>query len=239
MKRTVSLYVVGMIMLFGLPGCGRIIDWGKSNFYQGEQIDMSLNEVAPFMRSITIYDQLETRAMFDVLWLSDEVRTAYAKLHILRQGKDDDRQMAFLRRQLEENLHYISFYVLSLHETKLGDKESHWSLFLQIDGVDYLPIEIKEIDLPYEYQVFFGKKWNRFKVPYLVRFRAKGTDDAPLVTEQTKRIVMYVRSAHKEHAFIWQIQQDEQDEPAVYKPIKKKKKKRVVKEFVPRKRIRK
>lgn len=238
MKRALSSYGVNIIMLLMLTGCGRIIDWGKSNFYQGEQLDINIKEVTPFIRSVTIYDQLETKAMFDALWLSDEVRTAYAKLHTLRQGKDDELQKAFLRRQLEENIHYISFYVLSLHDIKLGDKESCWSLFLQIDGVDYLPLEIKQLDLPYEYQIFFGKQWNRFKAPYLVRFRAKNDDDTPLITEQTKRIIMHVRSAYKEHAFIWQLQEDELIK---VKPIikKKKKKKYVAKERVPRKRIRK
>jgi len=207
MKRMIHGYAI-LIMLVLLPGCGRIIDWGKDNFYQGEQIDNYRCDIKPYMRSVTIYDQFTTRAMFDALWLSDEVRSAYVDLHISRQGKDEMRKNALLRRQLEENNHYISFYVLSLHEEKLGDPESSWSLFLRVNEQFYQPIEIKEIDLPYEYQIFFGKLWNRFKVPYLVRFSTNDTDELPLITPQTETIELHMRSANKEHAFVWKLHSD-------------------------------
>src|SRR5690242_4861829 len=107
--------VVPFILLAALPGCGRIIDWGSTLFYQGDQLTDLSKRVAPFIRSITIHDQLETKAAFDILWLNDPVRTVYSELHILRQGKNDQKLQAVLRRQLEENNLYISFYVLSIH----------------------------------------------------------------------------------------------------------------------------
>lgn len=227
-----------LIFLFMLPGCGRVIDWGKSNFYQGEDVKDFTSGVAPFIRSVTIYDQLATKAIFDVLWLNDEVRTSYAHLHMLRQGKDEEKLYAFLRRQLEENNHYISFYVLSTYDVKLGVPESHWSFFLQIDDQEYHPFEVKEIELPYEYQLFFGKGWNRFKVPYIVRFHSEDEDKKPLLADDAKRIAFIARSAQKEHAFVWQLQNDE---PTVKERIKtrKKRKKKIPKERVPRKRRRK
>jgi hypothetical protein len=137
-----------------LPGCGgRFIDWGKANFYQGNRVDDPSEKVKPYLKSVTIYDQFTTKATFNVLWLSDAVREAYAHLHITRQGGDEERLKALLYRQLEENAHYISFYVLSLYEVKL-EPNSSWSFFIKVNNVNYQPLEIKRIELPYEYQVF-------------------------------------------------------------------------------------
>ncbi len=212
------------IILFALlPGCGRIIDWGKTNFYQGKELTNFASEVKPYIRSITIYDQLETKAIFDALWLNDMVRTAYANLHTIRQGKNEEKLQTFLRRQLEENNHYVTFYILSTHEVKLGVPEAQWSLFLLIDGREHYPFEIKEVELPYEYQIFFGDRWNRFKVPYLVRFKAI-TDEEPLLAEETNQIELIVRSAQKEHVFVWTLSNEPEVVELPVGPIKTKKK---------------
>ncbi len=224
-----------------LPGCGRIIDWGKTNFYQGKELIHFKDEVKPSLRSITIYDQLDTKAIFDVLWLNDAVRTAYANLHILRQGKNEEKLQTFLRRQLEENNHYVTFYFLSTHEVKLGIPESQWSLFLLIDGREYYPFEIKEVELPYEYQLFFGNRWNRFKVPYIVRFKAI-TDDDPLLQEETNYMELIARSGQKEHVFVWKVsnepllRESERKQPIMKKEKRIKiKKEKIVQERKPRK----
>ena len=199
-----------IIFLITLPGCGRIINWGKSNFYQGKDVDDYSGQARPFIRSVTLYDQLETQARFEVLWLNDQVRTAYVRLHTARQAKDDEKFYASLRRQLEENNNYISFYVLSTHDIKLGVPESHWSIYLDVDGALYFPLEIKEVELPYEYQIFFGKKWNRFKVPYIVRFYAFNEKEEPIVSDTSAQLSLVFRSAQKEHDFVWQMQPEEE-----------------------------
>lgn len=234
MKRTSG--VLPFFLLLMLPGCGRIIDWGKSNFNQGEDVIDFASQVSPYIRSVTIYNQLETKAIFDVLWLTDEVREIYADLHIMRQGKSKEKLNAVLRRQLEENNHYISFYILSTHDVKLGVPESHWSFFLQAGGVQYHPVEIKEIELPYEYQIFFGPRWNRFKVPYLIRFRAHNLKDQEIVTDETPQVSLVARSAEKEHSFVWRLQPEPEMPPKI--PTKKRRKS-TPKVYVPRKRIRK
>src|SRR6266481_4121130 len=68
--------VIMMILL--LPSCGRVIDWGTRTFVQTPTIDASVAAAQEYIRSVTSYDQLTTRARFDVLWLSDDVRTNYA-----------------------------------------------------------------------------------------------------------------------------------------------------------------
>lgn len=209
MKRAVGYYATALGLLAVLSGCGRVVDWGKTNFYQGQERDTYRDVAQPYIKSVTIYDQLTTRGMFDALWLSDMVRTAYADLHIFRQGYGDERRNAFLRRQLEENNHYISFYVLALYDAKLSDPSSHWSLFLDVNGNRYQPIEVRVVELPYEYQVFFGSRWNRFREPYLVRFGAKDTNDQLIISPETKELALHIRSAAKEHALVWKIEQAE------------------------------
>ena len=223
MKRMKMFPGMACLFLLLLSGCGRIIDWGKSNFYQGEEVTLYDEKIAPFIKSVTIYDQLETKAHFTVMWLSDTVRTAYAQLHTNRMGKDDGKYKAFLRRQLEENNHYISFYMLSTHEVKLGTPESYWSLFLRAKGADFLPFEIKEVELPTEYQQFFGPRWSRFKVPYLVKFRLNDENEEPILSDTTRSLSLFVRSTEKEHEFTWYLHgQAPPGKPLVVKKARKK-----------------
>lgn len=194
------------LILLLLSSCGRIVDWTKSNFYQGEDVVLYDEQVMPFIQNVTIYDQLDTKAHFTVMWLSDPIRTAYAQLHTQRMGKNQTQYKAALRRQLEENNHYITFYVLSTHEVKLGVPESQWSLFLRVNERDYMPFELKEVELPIEYQQFFGRYWNRFKVPYIVKFCLTDENEDSIISDITESISLFVRSAEKEHAFTWHLQ---------------------------------
>jgi hypothetical protein len=199
------LYSVALILL--LPSCGRIIDWGERNFAQAPSLQATITEAQKYIRSVTMYDQLTTTARFDVLWLSDEVRLNYANLYALKFGKTEEQKKVFLRRQLEENNHFITFYVLSLYEYPLGDPSSEWTLFLNIDGKNYSPIEVKTVELSPEYMYIFGKRYNRFKVPYAVKFDAKDINDQFLITPETKNITLYCRSLKTEAMFTWDIAQ--------------------------------
>jgi len=209
MKVLMKVYTVSImtILLLLLPGCGRMIDWGTKTFVQAPSLQASVSDAQKYIRSVTSYDQLTTRARFDVLWLSDDVRTNYTNLFALKFGKTEEQKRTFLRRQLEENNHFISFYVLSLHEYPLGDHNSEWTLFLTIDDKHYAPIEIKSVELSPEYMYIFGKKYNRFKVPYSVKFDAKDINDQFLVTPETKNITLHCRSLSAEVTFVWNVAQ--------------------------------
>jgi hypothetical protein len=200
----IHLLLCGIIIFF-LPGCGRIIDWGAQTFEQAPSLDASIVQAQEYIRSVTLYDQLTTRARFDALWLSDGVRTNYANLYALKFGKTEEQKKVFLRRQLEENNHFISFYVLSNYEYPLGDTNSEWTLFLDINGKHYAPIEVKSVELSPEYMYIFGKKYNKFKVPYSVKFDAKDIHDQHLITPDTEKITLYCRSLHSEVMFVWDI----------------------------------
>lgn len=208
MKVLMKIHTLSIMMvLLLLPSCGRVIDWGTKTFAQAPSMDSSVNAAQKYIRSVTSYDQLTTRARFDVLWLSDDVRINYANLYALKFGKTEEQKKIFLRRQLEENNHFISFYILSLHEYPLGDVNSDWTLFLTIDDKNYAPIEIKAVEFSPEYIYIFGKKYNRFKVPYSVKFDAKDINDQFLITPETKNITLHCRSLKAEVTFVWNTAQ--------------------------------
>jgi hypothetical protein len=203
-----NMVISALILFLLLPGCGRIIDWGTRTFEQAPSLQTSIERAQRYIRSVTLYDQLTTRARYDALWLSDDVRINYANLYALKFGKTEEQRKAFLRRQLEENNHFINFYVLSTYDHPLGDTNSEWTLFLEIDGKNYAPIEVKAVELSPEYIHIFGKKYNRFKVPYSVKFDAKDINDQPLITQETEKVILYGRSLHSEVVFVWELMND-------------------------------
>ena len=206
MKVLMKINVISMIaIVLLLPSCGRLVDWGTRTFEQTPTVNSSVSEAQEYIRSVTSYDQLTTTARFDVLWLSDNVRTNYADLYALKFAKTEEQRKIFLRRQLEENNHFISFYVLSLYDEPLGDTHSDWTLFLTIDDKNYAPIEIKSVELAPEYMHIFGKKYNRFKVPYSVKFDAKDINDTLLITPETKNITLHCRSLKADVTFEWDL----------------------------------
>jgi hypothetical protein len=194
-----------LMCVFLLPGCGRIVDWGTKTFNQVPSLNSSIAPAQKYIRSVTSYDQLTTRARFDVLWLSDDVRTNYADLFALKFGRTEEQKKTFLRRQLEENNHFISFYVLSLHDCPLGEPTSEWTPFLVVNDKNYAPIEIKTVEISPEYMHIFGKKCNRFKVPYSVKFDAKDINDQSLISPETQNITLCFRSIDSQVMLVWNI----------------------------------
>jgi len=205
MKLNRSFYLAcGLLAV--LPGCGRLIDWGKEIFNQGQEVDEINKRVKNYIRSIKVYDQFTTRGIFDVIWMSDEVRTAYADLYAFRQGKSDEHTKAFMRRQLEENKHTISFYVLSLYEVPLGEANSEWNLILKVNEAEFGPIEVKKIELPHEYRIFFGPDhYTRFKEPYIVKFNAKDVDDNLIIGPNTKTLELLFRAVDRRVVVCWTL----------------------------------
>ncbi len=203
MKHKIHNLIIASLALGGLSGCGRVVDWAKDTFYQGKELEEYTAVPRAHTRSVIVYNQFTTAGRFDALWLSDKVRTDYADLYAFKLGKSVEQKKAFLRRQLEENNHFISFYVLSSYGLPLGNKDDQWALFLKIDDNAFAPIEIKAVDLSPEYQLFFGKKFNRFKIAYLVKFNAQDLNDRYLIEQNTKKIELYFRSVEKEVILTW------------------------------------
>lgn len=197
--------ILCIIMACSLTSCGRIIDWGKGSFYQGEKVDPDLMLVRDHIKSTVVYDQLKTVLQIDALWLSDPVREVYSDIYSHLAGKGDEYKMTLQKRQREENSRFIIFYVLSSYKIPLGVPESVWQLFLKIDENHFSPIEIKTIELAPLYQKFFGKKYSVFKVAYQVKFDAKDMDNNSLIKEGVKKIALCFRSLYKEAALEWML----------------------------------
>jgi len=97
--RTIT-FVISTVLL--LPGCGRIMDWGKRTLYQGEVLNADYAIPRSFMRSAHAYDQFATVARFDVLWLSPEVRTSYVDFNVRLGGRNPDQRALLLKKQQDE-----------------------------------------------------------------------------------------------------------------------------------------
>ncbi len=199
-----KIVCVGIVL--SLSGCAAVIDWGKKSFKQGETLNTDREPVAKYIRAESVYDQFDTHARFVALWLNDEVRTEYAKLHGRSRGSSPQQEEILIRRQLEEGKHFITFYLLTLAETTLGEIDSQWHVFLKInDETTIVPTDIKQIDLANEYKYFFGKQYSRFKTPYRLLFDAKDLEDRCVIDATTQTLTLVIRSINREVTLMWQI----------------------------------
>jgi len=207
MKLPVLFVHILFLVLITLPGCCRYIEWGKRTFYQGKNLPSNTALVRRYIRSVNVYTQFATSAIFDALWLSDQVRTAYTHVHSVRLAKDSEHERTFLWRQLEENNHFISFYVLSLYDVPLGGSQDDWSVSLIIKDQFYAPLEITVVDLPPEYRVFMSREVSRFKTAYYITFNAENLEGNPLIDETVCELCLQFRSTQKSVTLSWKIDQ--------------------------------
>ncbi len=174
-------YFFCVIVLLLFPSCVRYYKLSKAEFPQGTEQEDTREIAHNYVREGKVLDQFSTKAIFNALWLSDQTRSSYVDVYSRRRGKDEQKRRALLKRQLEENKHWMSFYVLTDIRDKahigMGDKNSCWSMYLEIEreGRDRVvklePISIKEVDVEPEFQGFFGRhRFNAFKDSYLVKF---------------------------------------------------------------------
>ncbi len=131
-RKIATVFTILILVLFS--SCIKYYKLSKTEFPQGTDLDDRRKVSHNNLRTLTINDQFSTEAIFDFLWLSDKTRTAYVDMNCKKRGRDDQSRIALLRRQLEENKHWITFYVLADVRDKadgsLTDKNSFWSLYL-------------------------------------------------------------------------------------------------------------
>ena len=170
---SVVFFLISYVLFF--PACIKYYKIAKEETNQGTNLPDHHKTVFDNERDVTVYDQFETDAIFNTLRLSDDIRKAYVDMNCLRRGKDEQAKQALLRRQLEENKHWLTFYVLAdirdKHSVSLTDKNSLWSTYLELsDGQKVNPISIKGIEFEPEYQAMFAYRFNLFKRCYEVKF---------------------------------------------------------------------
>lgn len=198
MKSRVAAVIISIVLLVS-TGCSRIVRWGKCTFAQAARLCIDISPACAYVRTIRQYDQFNTVALFDVLWLSDTVREIYSALYAAEHCRSPEQTAQFLRRQLQENDHFISFYVLMPQNKEsaltYNGQRGIWSVCLVVNGVSYAPREIKVIDLAPEYRIIFGNRYNNFKVPYLVQFDALDLHERQIITATTQKIQLCFISA--------------------------------------------
>lgn len=171
----VMMYSCMLVMLFFMTSCVKYYDLITSEFPQGKDLPDKREIVARYMQTATVYDEFQTVAVFNALWLSYEVRAAYVDVYCSKRGLSPDEREEMLKRQLEENKYWVSFYVLADVRSKtnasLSDQNPMWTLHLKLGEYETLvPESIKEVDLDPELQLLFGSRFNLFKTAYLVKF---------------------------------------------------------------------
>jgi len=210
MKKKAGMLIIrgACPLLLLLSGCKRMVDWTAQNFNQAQTIEIPLKRVKPYLRTAAVHHQLSTCAIFDALWISDVVRYAYAEVAMVRTGKTNEQYQTFLRRQLEENKHYITFYLLSEYNVPVGDT-ADWQVLLRVAGHVYQPCELKTVELTPEYRAFFAKRFSKLKVAYLVKFVAQDMDEQPLIVPTTSTIELCLNSTQKQVVFEWQVKAED------------------------------
>lgn len=192
MKRTFHFFI--FISLFLLPGCGGVVNFVKNTFPQAQKYKTLMGKMRPYLQHLYLYDQFNTVALFDALWLSDEARTLYAQVYADMMGKNMQETSSFLRRQLQSNEHFISFYVLSTLDIPLSVKPIPWALHLEIDGKKYVPEEVKAVDLAQAYRMFFRTSFDEHKQAYEVKFQRVLADGTIVLSEGVEHVLALVFS---------------------------------------------
>lgn len=200
--------ILVVVAMLTMTSCVKYYDLIKSEFPQGKELPDNKVVAAQYKRSAVVYDEFQTAAAFNVLWLSDELRSAYVNMYCDRRGLTCDEKEEMLKRQLEENKHWISFYVLADIRSKtnsaLGDENASWTLSAQLGDYDALvPESIKEVDLEPEYQAVFGSAFNLFKVAYLVKFPIGVHDAHKLAQGSISLVSLIIKSVYKECRLVW------------------------------------
>lgn len=196
-------------------------------FHQGHDQNDERNALDGNKKKVAIYDEFITKAIFDVLYLSDSVRIAYVNKHVQKKGLDDSTKKRLLSTELEQNKNWIKFYILSDIRDKEHDsltaKNSTWSLFLRFnDETNVQPLSIKEVELPPEYQYFFGSRFTLFQRYYEVTFPAKNLNNRSYIRDKTP-FKLFFSSSYKETALIFNedipVITEEKKEPVPEKKV--------------------
>ncbi len=209
MQRNFLVASLVSVLSLVVSGCFSTHQLLHTEVPQASVSDVPRDVVARYLKCKRFYQFFETKAQFDALWLSDDISSIYAKLNAVKTGKSAEEHEAFLLRQLEENNHWIRFYILAdVHDQShisLNDANSAWSLYLHTQsGKTITPLSVKEVSLEPEIQYIFGSKLSPFKTAYLVKFPTKNIAGIPYFSENEK-LELVIASAGMKDSLTWNI----------------------------------
>jgi hypothetical protein len=190
------------LSLLVIPSCIKTYKLVPSESSQGEELKEKREISREYVRSVKVYREWETDAMFDVLWVSNEVSEAYVDRYCMRRGKSDADKESMIAQELEKNKKEIKFYVLADVRDKfhpsLSDDNPTWTIYLQTkNNHKIVPTSIKEVELDSEIIEFFGYRYRKpkFKTPYEVIFPATHiTNKTPTSITEKKPFKMIISS---------------------------------------------
>ncbi len=176
LNKNYLFFLFGILFIF--PGCIKYYKLSNMEFHQGKNHPEDRDALDGTKKRVAIYDEFRTKAIFDVLYLSDAVRMAYLDINSEKKGYDLNTKNNLKSKELEQNKFWTTFYILAdirdKKKTSLTDKNSDWSFYLLLDDLTRVqPISIKEIEVEPEYQYLFGSRFNLFQRYYEVKFPAK------------------------------------------------------------------
>lgn len=208
--RLLVIYAAALL----LSGCSRYICWIKENFSQADHVTISLENARLYLKSTQVYDTFVTVALIDVLWLSPEVRKTYVTLYGLRWSLSDREREALIESHEQETENTLAFYVLLAPDEEnntisLTNRLAEWSVLLSIDGNDYIPREIKRVDLDPEYLRIFGKSYSHFKGVYLVLFDLYDEQEQKILTDDSRQMSLIFRTTKYQAALDWCLSKGE------------------------------
>src|SRR5579862_7400654 len=130
-----------LMIMMTISSCVRYDKIVKSEFPQGTSYDDNRDVTYYNVRSVNLYEQFKKKAIFNALYLSDATRTKYVDVYTRKRGITGEAYKAMLNRNLEENKHWISFYLLADVRDKtyvsLSEKNSSWTLYLDMEWGDH------------------------------------------------------------------------------------------------------
>lgn len=200
-----------------LTGC-KLVEWGNSTFHQAGKLQEDFSvPMQPYIKSTVIYDKLSLVAEFSALFLTDHARIIYLDYFCHRNLKSAEEKAIDKQRLLTENDYYITFYVVGyqpasmypsgrsmfsgeyhLQGPLLGNSEGVWKATLIVDGNEYVPDDVRSVELPIEYQYFFGTNYSQFKTAYRIRFDARDSHNKEILASGKHNVALKFSSVNYE-----------------------------------------
>lgn len=217
-----------------LTGCLKTYQFVPTEFPQPQLKNDAQGVARECIRSANVYEQFETKALFDVLYYSKTASDAYASMHCKRRGKDDQAHADLLKSQADDQARSLTYYVLAdirdPISTALNEKNSPWSIFLTVPLVQahddededkdeqktseqqkqpelkLMPSEVKEVDIEPEIRSIFGPRYSNFKTLYKVKFDRLDENGQPIVFPSDP-LAIHLSSVNSECELHWNREQ--------------------------------
>lgn len=209
--------------LLGLTGCNELVNWSKDHLQQPDEQKRNFSAVsAQYSRHKKVYEQFTSLADFTALFLSDTVRLAYLDFYVYRNFKSDEDKQSARIRFLAENDYYISFYLSAWQRPTeymnertlftgerhtlgeiLGGPDAEWQVNMRVDGIEYEPEIVEQVEIPLEYRVFFGSWISQFKKTYMLKFLAHDKNNKVILDRNLHDVELVFRRLHQEVRLSW------------------------------------